>query len=307
MNGMRDPLPPVQSFLPAVEMGIHAIVYLVGALLCTFLINWATGRFERFTNQMRRDRGTAASEERHKQTATIATTTRRALVLLVWVFAVIMALRELRFDVAPLLAGAGVAGLAIGFAAQNLLRDTLSGIFLLAEGHIRINDVVKIDAFTGTVEEITLRTVVLRGLDGAVHVISNGSINSFSNLTNLYSFHVIELTIDLSQDPEPVHAVLGSVGAELAADPEFARYLLAPIEILGLDRFTQQGMVIKARLKTLPNERWTVGREFNRRLKHALDRAQISMVTTQRPGPAEPVLDSSVPASAKSEEENPRV
>lgn len=279
---MKDVLPPVESLYPLFWKLLHALVYLAGAAALTVLIHWSFTRFHGFTDQLRRDRGSAANVEFEKQSATITTTVRRFLVMLVWTMAVILALRELNFDVGPLLAGAGVAGLAVGFAAQNLLKDVLNGLFLLAEGHIRINDVVRIDNISGTVEELSLRTTVLRGLDGAAHVFSNGTISNFTNLTRSYAYHVIDLPVDFAVNPEQVAGILRAVSGELGKDPELQGLILEPVEVFGIDRFTEQGVVIKARIKTLPNQQWKVGREFNRRLKAALDGAGIEVATASR-------------------------
>lgn len=279
---MKDALPPLEALYPLFWKAFHALVYVVGAALVTLFVNWSFKRFQSFTDQMRRDRGSPAQGEFEKQSATIATTARRSVILLVWTMAVILALRELNFDVGPLLAGAGVAGLAIGFAAQSLLKDVFSGLFLLAEGRIRINDVVKIDNISGTVEELTLRTTVLRGTDGAAHVFSNGGISNFTNLTQTYSYHVVDLPVEFDEDPDRVMAVIQQVSAELLQDPNFRELILEPVEIFGVDRFTEQGIMIKARIKTLPNHQWAVGRAFNLRLKKALDREGIQIATASR-------------------------
>lgn len=280
---MKDALPPMEALYPFFWKALHAGVYVVGAVIISLFVNWSFRRFQIFTEQLRRDRGSHAERvEYEKQSATISTTARRFVLLLVWTMAVILALKELNFDVAPLLAGAGVAGLAIGFAAQSLLKDVFNGLFLLAEGHIRINDVVKIDAISGTVEELTLRTTVLRGTDGAIHVFANGTISNFTNLTRSYAYHVIDLPVEFDEEPDRVIAVLREVSAQLSSDPLFGTMILEPVEIFGVDRFTEQGVMVKARIKTLPNQQWQVGREFNRRLKAALDGAGIRIATASR-------------------------
>ena len=280
---MGDALPPIEALYPLFWKSLHAGVYVAGAAIVSFFVNWSFKRFQSFTDQLQRDRGSGAERvEFEKQSATISTTARRFVILLVWTMAVILALKELNFDVAPLLAGAGVAGLAIGFAAQSLIKDVFNGLFLLAEGHIRINDVVRIDNVSGTVEELTLRTTVLRSVDGATHVFSNGTISNFTNLTRSYAYHVIDLPIEFDEDPDRVMSLLRDVSAQLAADSVIGTMILEPIEIFGVDRFTEQGVVVKARIKTLPNQQWKVGREFNRRLKAALDAEGIRIATATR-------------------------
>ena len=280
---MREVLIPMDTVYPLLWKLLHATVYLVGGAAATLFVNWAFKRFHGFTDQLRRDRGSTAERvEFAKQSATISTTARRSVLLLIWIMAVILALRELNFDVGPLLAGAGVAGLAIGFAAQSLLKDVLNGLFLLAEGNIRINDVVRIDNLSGTVEELTLRTTVLRGVDGAIHVFSNGSINNFSNLTRTYAFHVIELPISLDDDADLAMTVIRDVASTLTRDAEIGPLILEPVEIFGVEKFTEQGVTVRARIKTLPSQQWKVGREFNRRLKTACESQGITIATAQR-------------------------
>jgi small conductance mechanosensitive channel len=279
---MVDKLPPIEALCPLLTSALHAAVYLVGAAVLTWVTSWVFKRFTLYTEHLVSARGGAQSGELEKQTATIATTLRRAVVFGIWMLAIILALKEFRFDVAPLLAGAGVVGIAIGFAAQNILKDLLNGLFLLAEGRIRINDVVRIGEIAGTVEELTLRTTVLRGMDGAVHVFSNGTIDRYSNLTNLYSCHVIDLPVEMDIDPGVVVEHIGVVGKEMRDDLALGPLILEPIEIYGLDKFTEQGIVIKARIKTAPGQQWQIGREFNRRIKARLDAAGIAISTAQR-------------------------
>jgi small conductance mechanosensitive channel len=184
--------------------------------------------------------------------------------------------------VKPLLAGAGVAGIAIGFAAQSLLKDWISGFFLITEGQIRLNDVVRVGDLSGAVEKISLRTISLRAFDGALHIISNGSITSFSNLTMSYSFYVLEVSVDYRDDPDRMMALMREVDESLRADPAFMSLILEPLEIVGVDRFAEEGVSVKARIKTLPSKQWPVGREFQRRLKMRSDAAGVRIATARR-------------------------
>jgi small conductance mechanosensitive channel len=204
------------------------------------------------------------------------------LVFAIWSLAVLLSLKAFGFDVQPILAGAGVAGIAVGLAAQNILKDLIGGFFLLAEGQIRIGDAVTINGLSGTVEELSLRNTVLRGLDGTVHVISNGSIAQLSNHTRLYAYSVFDVSVDWRDDPERMLALLREISAEIAAEDGFEKAILEPLEVLGVDRFAEQGVYVKARLKVVAGEQWRVGREANRRLKERCEAAGVRLATAQR-------------------------
>jgi len=186
-----------------------------------------------------------------------------------------MILRELNFDIAPLLAGAGVIGVALGFGAQNIIKDVLGGLFMLIENQIRVNDVAVINGKGGLVEEINLRTTVLRSDDGAVHIFPNGSITTLSNLTREYSYYVFNLAISYAEDPDRVIGVLKSIGAELMEEEGYKPLILAPLDVLGVDQLGENGVTIKARFKTLPGKQWVVGREMNRRIRKQFQDAEI--------------------------------
>jgi small-conductance mechanosensitive channel len=182
----------------------------------------------------------------------------------------------LTFLIEPLLAGLGAAGLALGLGAQSLIKDWLGGLFLLIEDQLRIGDAVTINGFSGAVEEINLRTTVLRGENGAVHILSNGSITALSNFTREYSYYVFETTLAHRADTDRALAILESAGKELAAADQFSAIILAPIEVMGVDRLSERGATVKARIKTLPSMQALVGRELNRRVKARLDAEGIA-------------------------------
>jgi small conductance mechanosensitive channel len=188
-----------------------------------------------------------------------------------------MILKEMSFDVRPLLAGAGVAGVAIGFGAQNIIKDVLGGIFLMMENQIRVNDIAVINGKSGLVEEINLRTTVLRGEDGAVHIFPNGTIQGLTNLTREYSFYVFNLSVSYAEDTDRVVSVLAGIAGELSQEEPYRSAVLAPLEVLGVDKLADSGAVIKARFKTVPNQQWMVGREMNRRIIKRFEEAKIEM------------------------------
>jgi moderate conductance mechanosensitive channel len=189
---------------------------------------------------------------------------------LLWFIVVLVAFSQVGLNIGPILAGAGVVGLAVGFGAQHLVRDLVSGFFILLENQIRVGDIAIINGRTGSVESITFRTVVLRDQAGVVHVFPNGTINTLANATLDWSADVVDVTLPYWVDTDRVMEILRRVGAEMKAEKEFASVMLEPIEVFGVDNFTEALVTIKVRFKTLPGRQSMVGREFRRRLKYAL-------------------------------------
>ncbi|MBA2604574.1 MAG: mechanosensitive ion channel family protein [Acidobacteria bacterium] len=196
--------------------------------------------------------------------------------------ALLMVLREVQVDIAPVLTGAGIVGLAVGFGAQTLVRDIISGFFLILEDQVRVGDVAAINGTGGLVEAINLRTIVLRDVEGTVHVFPNGAIQTLANRSKDFSYYVIDLGISYRENPDRVAAVLREVGADLQADPVFAPWILMPVEVLGVDAFADSAVIMKMRIRTMPLKQWEVGREFRRRLKMRLDREGIEIPFPQR-------------------------
>ena len=193
----------------------------------------------------------------------------------IWAVAGVMALSEIGFNVGPLLAGAGVAGIAVGFGAQNLVRDFFAGFFLLTENQIRVGDVAVVNGQGGLVEQINLRTTILRDVSGDVHIFPNGAITQLTNKTREFSFYVFDVGVAYKEDIERVIQVMTTVAEELKEDPEVGKLMLEPIQVFGLDKFADSAIVVKARIKTTPNQQWTVGRAFNLQLKKRFDAEKI--------------------------------
>jgi small conductance mechanosensitive channel len=191
--------------------------------------------------------------------------------------AALMILRQAGVDLTPVLAGGAVVTVALGFGAQDFVKDIIGGLFLIVENQLRLGDVVDINGKSGLVEGIRLRTTILRNLDGTVHVIPNGSIRELSNMTKDFSYCVINVGVAYKEDVDNVVQVLERVGLELAADSKFSSRILEPLEILGLDDFADSAVVIKIRIKTLPREQWSIGRELRRRIKKAFDGSGIEI------------------------------
>ena len=180
-------------------------------------------------------------------------------------------------NIGPLLASVGILGLAIGFGAQELVRDYISGFFILLENQVRTGDVAIINGTGGLVESIELRTITLRDISGTVHIFQNGKINTLSNMTKEWSAIVLNIGVAYKEDVDTVMDIMKSVGDELQKDPEFANRIIEPIEVMGLDDFGDSALVIRARIKTKPIQQWSTGREYRRRLKKAFDQQNIEI------------------------------
>ena len=202
---------------------------------------------------------------------------RSVLLVVIVIVAGLTVLSALGINIAPLLAGAGVVGLAVGFGAQTLVKDVITGAFLLFEDTVQVGDVAVINGQGGLVEAITIRTIRLRDLAGSVHTIPFSTVGAITNMTKEYSRYVLDVGVAYREDTDRVAELLREIDADLRADPEFGQHILQPIEILGVDRFEDSAVVVRARLTTKPIMQWTVGREFNRRLKKKFDEHGIEI------------------------------
>ena len=208
---------------------------------------------------------------------TISGLAKNAVNVLVVSAAVLMVLQEFGVDITPLLTAAGIGGLAIGFGAQNLVRDVISGFFLILEDQIHVGDVVSVDGTAGLVEAVKLRTIVLRDLSGTVHVVPNGSINTLSNMTKDFSYAVLDVGVAYKEDTDRVVDVLQQVGQTLENDDLFSPSILAHLEVLGVNEFGDSAVSIKIRIKTLPLKQWMIERELRRRIKKTFDAKGIEI------------------------------
>jgi small conductance mechanosensitive channel len=219
----------------------------------------------------------ARDEESQKRVNTLSSVVRYMLVIGISIVASIMVMGEFGVQIGPILAAAGIVGLAVGFGAQTLVQDVITGFFILLEDQIRVGDVVQIGDKGGFVERMTLRMVVLRDLSGNVHYLRNGNIQAVTNMTKDYGRYVFDIGVAYREDVHEVISVIKQVDEELRNDPAFRNDILEPIEIMGLDQLAESAMIIKARTKTKPIRQWAVAREFNRRLKKRFDEKNIEI------------------------------
>jgi small conductance mechanosensitive channel len=189
----------------------------------------------------------------------------------------LITLHQIGVNITPILAGVGILSLAVGFGAQTLVKDIINGLFLLVEDSISVGDVVTVRSTGGLVEAVNLRTIRLRDLQGSVHIIPNSQVEMITNMTKDYSYYVLDVNVAYREDTDEVMAALQEIDVEMRADPSFAADMLAPIEILGVDRFADSAVMVRARLKTKPIKQWYIGREFNRRMKKLFDARGIEI------------------------------
>lgn len=205
-----------------------------------------------------------------------------SLVTLVLLLALLMVLQEIGIAVGPLLAAAGIAGLALGFGGQYLIRDLISGLFIIMENQYRVNDVVCLDGTCGIVEDISLRMTTLRDLDGVVHHVPHGAIKKVSNLTKHFSRVNLNVGVAYNSSVEQVISVVNKVGQELADDPAWKEFILKPPQFRRIDDFGDSAIIIKIVGETKPIKQWDVGGELRKRLKIAFDKEGIEIPFPQR-------------------------
>lgn len=216
-------------------------------------------------------------QESAKRADTLGRVVRYMVAVVVTLVAGMLVLSELGVSVAPILGAAGVAGLAVGFGAQSLVKDYFTGFFLLVEDQIRQGDVVKLGEHSGVVEEVTLRYVQLRDYDGHVHFVPNGTITNVVNFGRGHANAVVEVGVAHSADLERAMAVMQEVGAALRLDPAFAARIQGDVDMAGVERWADAAVFLRARMRVTPLAQWDVRREFLRRLKPAFDQAGVEL------------------------------
>ena len=250
---------------------------VVLAVVSRWLLIGALTRFEK-----RATSGARAGQAEHVRRArTIAELLRGAITTAIVVMAALSILEVCEVPVGGILGGVGIIGLAVGFGAQWLVKDLVSGFFLILEDQIRVGDAVELNGTSGQVEAVSLRTVVLRDVRGAVHVFPCGSINTLANLTKDYSYALLDVRVDYKHDTDEVIDVIREAASGLQADTEFKAFVLEPLEVLGLEHLGDSGVTIRVRIKTVPLKQWDVVRELRRRIKKAFETRGIEIPVIQ--------------------------
>jgi len=258
------------------KASLRILLIIIAAYICIRLLRLALNRAEAILVRA----GTASEAFPGASTMRVRTLTSvlwTIAVGLIWFVAVLTILGQMGVNLAPILASAGVVGLAVGFGAQNLVKDLVSGFFLILENQIRVGDIAVINGTGGLVEAITFRTIVLRDESAVVHVFPNGSINTLSNMTKDWSAYVLEIGVAYTEDADEVIGVMRQVAEEMRSEPTYGSAMIEPIEIFGVDAFADSAVIIKARFKTLPLRQHLVGREYRRRLKKTFDAKGIEI------------------------------
>ena len=195
----------------------------------------------------------------------------------VLIVVIMLVLSELGIEIGPLIAAAGVVGLAVGFGAQTLVKDIITGLFIILEGQITIGDVVEVAGHSGRVEAITIRTVRLRDINGHLHVVPFSEVTTVKNITQDQDYHSFEIGVSYNEDVDNVIETIEKVGKDLQKDKDFKSKINGEIEVFGLDKFEDSAIIIKGRIPTVHKQQWAVRREFNRRIKLAFDKGGIEI------------------------------
>ena len=256
-----------------VDTGLRIAIIAVAAYFAIRMGTAATRRFEREASA-----GTGLDViERTKRAKTLGRRIQNTLSIAVTVIAGLMMLRELGVDTTPILTGAGIVGLAVGFGSQTLVRDVISGFFLILEDQVRVGDVAVVNGQGGLVEAVNLRTIVLRDEEGTVHVFPNGEVKTLANKSKDFSYFVISIPVPIEADPIEVGTVIQDVAAALMAEDEFRPHILEPFELNGVDSLEAGQFVLKGRIKTVPLKQWAVGRALRARIIAKLHELNIDL------------------------------
>jgi small-conductance mechanosensitive channel len=257
----------------AIGSGLRIAVIVTVAWLILRIVSTSIARLEMEVARSSRS-GVA---EHLKRAQTLGALVQNVAATVIVSVAILMILRELNVDIMPMLTGAGIAGVALGFGAQWLVRDLIAGFFLILEDQVRVGDSVTINGQGGSVEAINLRTIILRDVEGAVHIVPNGAITTLANRSRDFAYYLVDLNLDFRQDTDKVVHLLRETAATLQSEELYRDAILEPLEVLGVDGFKDGQVVIRSRLKTMPQRQFEVGRELRRRLRYALDKAGIDL------------------------------
>jgi small conductance mechanosensitive channel len=266
----------ITSWLTA--SGIKILGILIALIILSQMSRWVVKWLERFVPE----KDSLQATEAKKRAQTLGNILRHVLLIVIFFVAILMILGELGIQLGPLLATAGIGALAIGFGAQSLVKDFISGFFILLENQYRIGDAIEVAGVSGLVESVSLRKTVLRDLEGRVHTIPNGEIKVVSNLSKEWSRAVVDIGISYRDDVDHIIDLLAQIGKELAGEEPYQSAILESPQILGVERFGESQLVIRMIVKTMPLKQWEVGRELRRRIKNRFDEKGIQIPPPHR-------------------------
>lgn len=277
---LKDLLPEILAFLglEKIPLWANALVSASNLLLILLLV-WVFRAvlmqlISAFTSKLKVRSGNVEDVRRIE---TLHRVFRYILTVVVAILSIMLVLSEFGVSIAPLLAGAGVAGLAIGFGAQSLVKDFFTGFVLLIENQIRAGDAVEIAGKVGIVEEVTLRHVRLRDYEGAVHFVPNGVIDTVTNRSRGFAYAVMDIGVGYGEDLDRVYRLMTQVAEEMRQDPIFSRRIEAPLDIAGVEQWADSAVVIRCRLQVVALEQWSVRRSYLQRLKTVFDREGVEI------------------------------
>ncbi|NIQ97236.1 MAG: mechanosensitive ion channel family protein [Desulfuromonadales bacterium] len=281
------------SWDTVIRTGLRLLLILFAAWVALAIIRKLLKHLEARLIEKSRVEGEPPSEAA-KRVETLFRLVRQAVRIVLWLTVGLIVLKEFGVEIGPILAGAGILGLAVGFGAQNLVRDVISGFFFILENQVRVGDVAIINGTGGLVESINFRTIVLRDLAGTVHVFPNGTVTTLSNMTNEWSAWVFDIGVAYKENTDKVTEVIREVAEQMRQDDTYGPLIIEDVEIFGVNKFGDSAVEIKGRLKTKPIRQWMVGREFLRRIKLAFDERDIEIPFPHRTvyfGEASPPFD----------------
>jgi len=268
---MTETLKSLTSWLTT--SGIKIIGILIALVILSQMSRWIAKSMEKFVYE----KDPLQASEAKKRAHTLGNILRHAFLIIITFVAALMILGELGIQLGPLLATAGIGALAIGFGAQSLVKDVISGFFIILENQYRIGDVIEVAGVSGLVESVSLRKTVLRDLQGKVHTIPNGEIKVVSNLSKEWSRSVLDLGISYRDDIDQIVDLLVRIGKEMESEEPYKSAILEPLQVLGVEKFDESQMVIRMMVKTAPLKQWEVGRELRRRIKIRFDEKGIQL------------------------------
>lgn len=252
-------------------LGVRFVLILLVAWGLLFVVKAAITRIGT------RLQARAASRGERKRVETLMRVFKYVANIVIMLMGILAALNTIGISIAPMLAAAGVVGIAVGFGAQSLVKDYFTGIVLLIENQIRVGDVVSLDNRTGNVEEVTLRYVRLRDAEGNVHFVPNGQITAVTNMSMGFSYAIIDVSVDYKEDVQKVIGLMDEIGKAMLSEDPWKSQLMGEFTVMGVQTLADSAVVIRCRFKTVGGEQWAVRREYFRRVKDAFDREKVEI------------------------------
>ena len=276
---------------------VSAMVSILFTVLLALLV-WEASNAAVQNHLARLNRESQAA--RSARLRTLLPMLRTALLVAIVLFAGLTILSQIGVNIAPLLAGAGVVGIAIGFGSQKLVQDIITGLFLLLENTMQVGDVVTLGGLTGTVENLSIRTIRLRALDGSVHMVPFSAVTTVTNMTRDFAYALLDVAVGLNEEPDRIVQVVTAVAEQMRHESRWDAAISDSLEVMGVERFIDTAWVLRLRIKTVPSQRWAVSRELNKRIKAAFDAQAIESPFTSYKALAAPLPP---PPNAKTPDE----